>query len=157
MLATSPAKLKLTDRLKSLLYNMPGVEPVPFNVDEPLPGTVRYGQVVAVPRFTGDESVGGWRPDALRMNARPLVWALVDDPRDESAKPYLTGMVARFRKLIEGTDPAEARPLCHVDDERAVYFPVTIDGFPVRVIMSWSTCDGAYFVSLDTVLGTAVG
>lgn len=147
MLATDPRTLKFTDRLKSLLIGLPGVESVAFSLGEALPGTATYGQTVGVANYNGTQAVG-----PVLMQNRPMAAtfpASIDGPE---GKELIAALVAKFRALVAGDDPAAARPQPHVDFPGTVYFPVAIDGFPVRVIASWSPTQASHVITLDTLL-----
>lgn len=149
MLAKDPRELKAVDRLKALFVAQAGVESVAFTLAEPLPGTAQPGTTVNVmdllpndPRMPGDVEY---------LDRRPIVSTTYMTLDGDDGAAIVRGLIDAFRQHVAGRDPARARPLPHVNAPEVLYFPLRIDGWPVRVISSYSPLHAAFRLSIDTL------
>lgn len=135
-----PAPPKTIDLL-AIALDRAGVERVPFDPDQDLPGTVRSRGGCTV-HFPADE-------DHLSIYALTC-----DFGGDFDAT--LADAVGKFRAAAaaRGVQAADFRPLPHCPSIAAYidYLPIEIDGIPARCMMSYSGINQSFLISLDAQL-----
>jgi hypothetical protein len=146
-LKEDPNTLKQRDRLSSLLMRAPGVELVPYTPGVSPEGAVEVGGVVCSVKHL---PASGMLPTfEYPEHVRPLACVLTSSNEGEEFERAVLRGLEELRKHLVG-DPADYRHL-HLPLTWLVPFarPITLDGFPVRVIHTWDNTHGAYRTTFD--------